>query len=347
MSRPLLPPRPSAAPVSTTTTVVEMQPEISFPPVQFTGEAGPSILPAAMKDLIFITGKPGTGKTTFALTVENPNNVLFLDFESKGAGLASQLPGMNYFAPLEDCTRLSGDVAYSPRAPWDRTLQIIKAIPQGRFTTVVLDNCAWIQSAAADLVTQDPIPWGVSAAAVKTSSYGGVWPGVGRAIGSLLTIIRDKGVQVVVATFQPKTAWVNGAPSLTRLRVTQLGIWQERSVLTLALGESIAGNAPIPSALVLKEQLASLQFDPKTGQFSVVRRLPLQLPIATMAEVRKYLESPADLRNPAPGEFPDADALEMWKTTFSQQQLMRVMKMLELTAAASAATEDDTVETDS
>ena len=345
MSKPLLPPRPAATPVSTT-TVIEMQPEISFPPVEFTGERGPSILPDVVKDLIFITGKPGTGKTTFALTVENPSNVLFIDFESKGAGLASQLPGINYFAPLEDCTRLTGDVAYSPRAPWDRTLQIIKAIPPGRFTTVVLDNCAWIQSAAVEMVSQDPTPWGVSVAAAKTSSFGGVWPGVGKAIGSLLTIIRDKGVQVVVATFQPKTAWVNGAPSLTRLRVTQVGIWQERSVLTLALGESVAGNAPIPSALVLKEQLASLEFDPKTGQFSVLRRLPLQLPIATMAEVRRYLENPADLRNPAPGEFPDADALEMWKTTFSQQQLLRVMKMLELTAAANAAVEDETTETD-
>ena len=337
MNRSMPPRRPA------TTTSQELTPKIEFSPPEFHGTRGSSILPEEVRHLVVVTGQRGTGKTTFCATAENPANVLFLDFESKGVSLLNQLPGLNYFAPLEECTRQYG-LNYPRRAVWDRFLQIINAVPVGRFTTLVIDNGASLQDAAAAMVEDDPVSWGVKPAAVQSGSYGGPWPGVQRALQRLLTLIREKGFDLILVTFQPKASWVNGVPSMTRLQITNVTTWHEQSTLTIALDTSAIGKPGVPSAVVLKESSALIELNPETGEWQVQRRLPAQLPMATMAEIGRYLKHPADLLNPAPGEMPTVDAVDRWKTTFGRDQLAQFIRLMELAQAAAETTETTTTE---
>ena len=319
----------------------ELRPKTEFPEVVIEGSQVPSILHQDLCDVIIVTGERGKGKTTFCLGAEVPQNVLFLDYESKGSSLATQLPGITYFAPLEDCTRQFG-IGFPKRTVWDRTVQIANAIPQDRFTTVIIDNGSWLQEGVAAMIEDDPAAWGVKASSVQTGAYGGPWPGVKKAIASFLTLLRDRGVKIILVTFQPTAAWANGVPSLNRLRVTNVTTWHERSTLTIALDSSAVGLPGVPSGLVLKESYARIAF--VDGQMQVERRLPAQLPKATMAEVRRYLETPANFLNPAPGEVPDLDAVDRWRTTFGREQLAQFIKLLELSNTASETLTEETTE---
>ena len=337
-----LPRLPGAKPAG---LVLDHRPKVDFEEPVFTGQAVETILHPDIQDVLFVTGERGTGKTTFLLGAERPENVLFLDFESKGSGFAEQLPGITYIAPLQDCTRVYG-VNYPRRLVWDRVVQIVNAIPENRFTLLIIDNGSWLLEGAAAMIEEDPTAWGVKVAAAASGQYGGVWPGVKKAIDSLFTLIRSKGVRVIGLTFQPKGAWVNGAPSLTKLKLPEVSTLHERSILTLALIPSVVGKAPVPSAVVLKEQLASIAFDEETNEMKVVRRLPAQLPMATMREVRRYLESetPVSFSRPAEGEVPDRDELERWKVTFSKDQLMRLIEILRLSQEAALREDENETE---
>lgn len=326
---------PSKTPrVATATPTPNIEAGSPFEEPVFVGEAGPTSLLPEFQDLIFVTGPRGVGKSTFALGVENPANVLFLDFEGKGKGLTNQLPGINYFPILEDVTEAFG-MNYEPRFVWDRTIQIISAIPDGRFTTLILDNAAYLQEGAASMIENSPNPaqWGVKPTNAKSGQFGGVWPGVKNAIVGFLALARQKGIQLVVVTFQTKAAWTQGGPSMIKVKTTDVAIWHERSILTVALGPSLPGNVPVPSALVLKEQLPRMEWNAETGQLEVKRCLPFQLPKATMAEVKRYLANPADLNNPAPGERPDADIVDSYSATFKREQLTQLLRIMELSQA--------------
>lgn len=88
---------------------------------------------------------------------------------------------------------------------------------------------------------------------------------------------------------------------------------------------------PIPAALVQKEQLGLIAFNPETRQHEIRRRLPLRLPKATFAEIRRYLHVPADLTRPASGEVPTAAEVDPFSDKFSREQLeyMRLAAKIE------------------
>lgn len=317
---------------------LEVASGLPFSEPTFTGEKVATNLLPQFQDIFFITGDRGAGKTTFTLGIERPENILFLDFEGKGKGLTNQLPGVNYFPIIEDVSEVMG-MEFRGRAIWDRALQIISAVPEGRFTTLIIDNGAYLQDAAADMISDNPQAWGVKPQNAASGQFGGVWPGVKHAIVGFLAIARQKGIQLVVVTFQTKAAWTQAGPSLTKRKTTDVAIWHERSILTLALGPPLPGNVPIPSALVLKEQLPRITWNDTTGQLEVVRCLPFQLPRATMADIKNYLQHPADLQNPAPGEWPDMDAVDSYSPSFKREQLAQLMKIMELGEKLTAETE--------
>ena len=63
-----------------------------------------SILPPELRGVIFLSGARGLGKTFLAATAENPANVLFLDYESKGRGIHHQMNFGRYVAVTEEAS---------------------------------------------------------------------------------------------------------------------------------------------------------------------------------------------------------------------------------------------------
>jgi hypothetical protein len=79
-----------------------------------------SILPGEVRGVVFFAGRRGLGKTFLAAQIENPELVLFLNYDSrKGEGVHNQL----HFGEYHDVTAEAaggGNIAL-----WNKTVEII------------------------------------------------------------------------------------------------------------------------------------------------------------------------------------------------------------------------------
>jgi hypothetical protein len=268
-----------------------------------------------------------------------------LDYESKGEGLAQMLGLGGYFSVMDDCAESLG-FNFRPLAVFERTRQILEAMPPNRFTTLVIDNGGLLQDGVVEEVKRSPMSYGVDPARALSGQYGGAWPGVKYVLRSLFALARSKGVKVIVVTFQPLKAWGDGKPLLNKFKTTDVGLWHELSVLTVVVTDGLPENMPAPSGLVFKESLASIEWDAERGEMVPRRRLPFKLPLASMSEVYKYLREPADFKNPKRGELPEAGEMEPWSPTFGREQLVvlermaRAMRALEETSEEGGKDDD-------
>jgi hypothetical protein len=171
----------------------------------------------------------------------------------------------------------------------------------------------------------------------ESGSYGGALPGVKHLVKNMFHLANSKGIKVIVVSFQLKGAWRDGKPLINKFKMTDVSIWHERSILTLAMVEPMAEHFPIPRALVMKEQLSKMEWVPgdteKPGYTKQIRRLPMALPKAEPKYVYEYLDHPADFANLKPGEKVTALELSPFTPTFSHEQIMLWEKMERLQKA--------------
>lgn len=330
---------PTTSP-STTSISKATQSKPSFPVPTFIGEAQPSVIPSDVRHVIFATGFRGSGKTHFLLGIDRPENILFLDYESKGEGLARGYGIQNYFSVNDDCAETLG-FGFRPIAIYERTKQIIEAVPEGRFTTIILDNASFLQDGALAEVQKQPHLYGIDPQRAMSGRFGGAWPGVKFILYSLFSILRQKGISVIGVSFQLSKAWGDAGPLLNKFKTTDVALWHEHSVLTVVMVPGMPEHLPFPSALVMKEQLSTAKWDDETGEMRVTRRLPLKLPKASMSEVYRYLREPANFKAPRPGEMPAPGEVEPYSPSFSREQLTIMTKLAEA-AKAMAEAEPDT-----
>lgn len=262
------------------------------------------------------TGYRGDGKSFHAAQIENPALTAFFDFEKKGEGINGQLHFGMYLPVTEQ--------AKGALAAWETFAKAIDEFPRDRFTHVVLDNTAPLEMALKAHVVANAEKYerqyGVIASNIKANKYGGASGVVNYLISDLIcNPLWSKGVQLITVTSHVKPRWAGGVQVANSFNIKGADRWDELSVLTLIFlkGE----NAPIPSALVMKEQMGKLAWDEDKGEFSVFRRLPYRLPKATPAEIRRYLREPADLKNPKPGEAPTEAELRPFSEVLSREQL--------------------------
>lgn len=316
-----------------------------FPTPVFEGDAQPSIIPDAVRQVVFVTGFRGQGKTIFCLGADNPANVLMLDYESKGEGLATPLGIGGYFSVLDDCADVYG-LAFQPIHIFNRTKQILETMPEGRFTTLILDNAALLQDGCLPLVEANPTAYGVKPANAQKGTFGGAWPGVKYILRTLFAMARTKGIKVIFVTFQLSKAWGDAGPLLNKFKTTDVSIWHEMSVLTVVLSDPLPQYIPAPSGLVMKEQLASATWDPNRGEVMVQRRVPYKLPKATMSEVYKFLREPFDFSMPIAeqiekGFFPKEGEIDPYLPTFKKEQLKALEDYAKLAATLNKNEEEE------
>lgn len=323
---------------------VNALPEPTFSEMTWKGE---SIIPPDLRHSIVITGFRGFGKTSWCLKLTHPDKILMLDFESKGETLASQIQLGGYFPIMSEIAGHYGE-SFNPQVVYERTIQIIKAIPQDRFEVLILDNGEHLQNGCVQLIKNNPplaARYGIDPGNAMSGAYGGAWPGVKYLVQGLFQLARSKGILLIATTFQLKTAWDKnkGGPLFNQFKTTDVSVWHEQSVFTGVMVEPLPENYPTPRMLVMKESLSKMVWDEEAGEMVQFRRVPPALPKATPGELYKYLRRDKPLKWEELSEGEKVDSLELapFKPTFAKEQLYlaermaRAQEALGLTAAAS------------
>lgn len=276
-----------------------------------------SILPAEMSGVVFITGYRGIGKSFLASTADAPSRIAYLDLEEKAQGIDSQL----HFGMYRSLT--SESAGRGALGLWEVIAKAIAEIPRGT-TVCVLDNIAPLELALRAEAGRDLARYvkefGLNYNNVMAGRYGGMSSVVNFLITEKVTApIHARGVKLIIVTAHVKPRWENGVQLVNKFNVKGADRWQELSILTLVLHPG--DNPPVPAALVQKEQLGTLTYDPVRGEHTMQRRLPIRIPRCTFAEIRRYLREPADLEHPAPGERPTDAQSDPFKSELNSEQI--------------------------
>jgi hypothetical protein len=286
-----------------------------------------SILPPEFRGVTFITGRRGVGKSFLAAQADIPDNVVYFDFEAKAEGLHNQL----HFGAYYPVTEMA--VGRGVAGTWDVMLDLISKLPLNRYTVAVIDNVSPLELAMKAEATRNAKLYAKEFSLQEGNITAGRYGGASSVVNFLVTDkicapLHAKGIQLIVVTAHVKPPWANGVPISNKWNSLGATRWQELSILSLVL---VAGeHAPVPAALVQKEQLGSITFDAEQGEFVIQRRLPLRIPRCTFAEVKRYIREPANLANPAVGEKPSDDEYYQFSEELSKEQLSIMRMALEV-----------------
>lgn len=318
-------------------------PGVVIPPPVFQGQRQESIIPPDVKHVIVAAGFYGSGKTCFVCGIDHPDNLLMLDFEGKGSGIANQLGILNYFPVVQEVATVKGD-KYKPVDTFDRVMQILASIPNGRFTVLILDGLTILQQAALEQVKKAPVSYGVDPQKAVSGSMGGAWPGVSTVMTQIFNIARSKGIEVVGVTTEVKAKWGSQGPLLGKFEIKGVDVLHKMSVLTVLMVPGDPKNQGAPAGLVMKEQLAKVEWSKEQGRMVVTKRLPPRLPIATMAEVYGYLSKPANFSALRAEEIPSEEEMEPFKQVISKDQLGTMLEFIKLARIEAGLSADDVTE---
>lgn len=318
---------PIARPPTSSATIQPM-----FPKPEFPGEIKESIIHPKFTGLVLTTGFRGDGKSSLGMSWDRPENILMLDFEDKEESGAAELGITAYFPIMKEVIGRYGsnfDVIHA----YNRTLQILEAVPPGRFTTLVIDNAQDLQEGACQRINYDPElvkKFGLKQKNVDTGGYGGAMAGAKRLIDNLLHLANGKGFRIVYVTFQLKPAWVNNQPAFNKWKMTDVTTWHEKSRLTLVLVKPMPEHFPTPRALVMKEAFSLRSWNEELKRVVQVRRFPAAIPTATPQAIYDYLDHPASFKDPKPGETTTALEIAPYTASFSKEQLFQWQEILRL-----------------
>jgi len=303
-----------------------------LPPMPNIGQAveRKTILPAEMRGLVYLTGMRGVGKSFLASQADIPDNVLFWDFEEKGSGIDAQLHFGRYISVSALAANKFG-MDFKPDQMWQVINEEINKVELGRYSVAVIDNLEPLENAMLNQVKKYPMQYGISVSNANSGAFGGAWPGVNYLVSGFCNRLYSRGVRLIIVTAHLKSVWSATGPIPNKWKPKGVERWHELSILSLVL--TTAENAPVPSGLVQKEQLASTTFNEESGEIEVVRRLPLRLPKATFAAIRGYLKEPANLANPAKGEIPSDEETLPYSDRFSKDQLAYLVESAKAQAA--------------
>jgi len=277
-----------------------------------------SILPPEMRGVMKITGYRGIGKSFLAAQADVPQNIAYFDFEQKGEGIHRQMNFGLYRALTREAKR--GD----PVDLYNVTMDAFANLEQDRYTVAVLDNISPLELAmnaegrrGAREYAQE---FGLNLKNILANRFGGTKSIVNFMISTRISnVLHARGVRLIIAVSHIGSRWGVGGPIPNKYREKGADRWQELSILSLVL---IPGEfAPVPAALVQKEQLGLIAWDEMKQEHVIRRRLPWRIPKCTFAEIRRYLREPADLENPAPGEIPLDDETNPFSEKLSREQI--------------------------
>lgn len=274
--------------------------------------------------LILISGLHGLGKTTLAVTMENPALTGMIDFDLKGRALAQDIKMAWYNCPEGNSP---DDYDVATLADW--FFKTLTKIPEG-LTHLIIDNATWAEAGLGYRVLQNPAKYGVNAKNAQGGIYGGVNPGITVLWSSIFTFLQNKGIKVVTVINHMSQPWVNGAPAPNKFNVKGNKVFNQIASLAIILTPANpvrGGKPPIPSGLVIKEALSLTRFNEESGEFSTTKTIPARIPVCTWKRITGYFDKPADFAKPAAGEEWTQDEVNSYSEWLSPEQIQWVMKV--------------------
>lgn len=293
-----------------------------------------TILPSDINGVMTISGYRGIGKSYLASQADLPNNILFLDFESKGAGIDAQLEFGSYRA-------LTQEAGEDPQALYRISYEAIETIKPNQFTVAILDNVSPFELAlnaeAANNAETYATRYGLNLKNVKAGRFGGTKAIVNFMISDICAKLHSKGVKLIITTAHVKPRWSTAGPIPNKYNVKGADRWQELSILSLIL---IPGDKPpVPSALVQKEQLGTISINATPDQIeamkrgdaghTIARRLPPKISECTFQKIRWYLCNPVDFAKLSESERPSLEERDPFDKGLSKEQFSFIQSEIE------------------
>jgi hypothetical protein len=274
------------------------------------------------------------------MSLDRPGKILMIDLEDKEESSAEAMDLKAYFPVTKEVIAKVG-VNFDAIHVYQRIIQILEAVPPGRFTTLLIDNVQDFQEGCVRKIEESPEMWkrlGLKEKNVELGSFAGALPGAKRLIGNMFFLAYSKGIKVIWLTFQLKAPWdKEKGPLFDKWKMNDLSIYHEHSRLTLILEDSLPRYYPIPRALVMKEAYAIRQWNEDMKRTVTTRRLPPAIPKCEPQDIWRYLDNPCDFKNLKEGEAVDPLEIARYRTGFSKEQLIvferaaRAQKALGLT----------------
>jgi len=235
-----------------------------------------------------ISGIPGSGKTTAAMTMVPPNKQVVLDFDLKDEVRCRKL-GIPYFRPQVETMKSATDYDLSGILTWSQTAfkEIAEEGKKGR-DTLIIDNGSAMEAAFGYAVMQNPAKYGVNPKNAASGAYGGVNPGVAVLWQNTVKYFQTNGYVRIVVCMHMSQSWANGVP-VDKMKVKGNKALTELSNLSVVLiKSSLPNHAPV--GLIGKEALGLLSYDEITQKYRICMALPPRLPEFDWDHVASYMQ---------------------------------------------------------
>lgn len=233
-------------------------------------------LDESFQGVIVLSGMPGSGKTTAAMTIAKPSKQVVLDFDLKDETRCMKL-GIPYFRPTVENLKSATDYDLQGILKWtEDSFKEIAALGKTGRNTLIIDNGSPLEAAFAYAVEKDPGKYGVNAKNAASGAYGGVNPGVSVLWQNIVKYFMSNGFSRIVVCMHMSQSWANGIP-MDKMKVKGNKILTQLSNLSVILVKSNMPNKP-PVGLIGKEALGLLHFDDKTEKYSIMMAIPPRVP---------------------------------------------------------------------
>ena len=243
-------------------------------------------------EVIGVCGEYQSGKTLFALCAD-PAGTIYYDFEKSGGTYA----GLNVASRIDVPAELQRlhPKGYKPIDAFVWWRDQIRSLKAGQYTVVAVDPISDIEQGLVEWVRANPEHFGHTANQYANAS-GLMWSDV-KSYWKMLLVDLTSRCKTFIFTSHMRYAWKGSSPT-SRREPKGKETLMELASLYLLLERKPDKNGKVaakPSAVVLKSRLASVKTS-AAGEVEIVPTLPPRLPIATSAEIRKYISAPPDYK---------------------------------------------------
>lgn len=250
-----------------------------------------------------VTGEKASGKTLFVSSID-PEHTCMIDLED-----SSESYSINYAkrVSLYDEMLAKHGRAATPMECFQWFSDFVDAIKPGEFSVLAVDPLSDIETGLVDWVKKNPDKFGHTAAQYERAS-GLLWADV-KSHWKMMLGILSKKVETFAFTTHMGNVFKGGAPTGKRQPKGKETLFELAS-LYLELERKPDDKGKVdkkPSGKVLKSRLAVTKtIDGEIEHFPI---LPPRLPVATPAEIRKYIVTPPDYTKLKKGELSEPEKL--------------------------------------
>lgn len=305
----------------------------------------------AKKNFFFITGARGVGKTLLASqytkwTPEELGKVIYVDSEDSASKVIQDMDniGLSFgkYVDTKDRFDIPDDdslieMISRGETPWvDQkgrgslieywdfvTGEIASAAATGKYKVLIIDTGEKFEASMVAYVESNSRKMGVTSMAYGKLFSAGVYP----LYESWMHAVHASGIDTLIMVFHLKTPWANKSPVPGKVEPGGKPILDKYTTLNIWL---VNGNDPhgAPAGLVLKERMGETTVG-KDGYPVTRRKLPHRIPVCTWQNIRAYLKNGCDLQNPASGETPSPQEIEMISQLMSKETMRLMIKWAE------------------